>query len=283
MENNINSNSNEQSWWLRFVKGMFVGSGFIVPGVSGGALAAIFGIYERIINFLANMTKNFKENVMFFIPVGLGALFGIAILSWGISYLLGSFEVIITFFFIGAIVGTAPALWAEAGQKGRDKTDIIILVLSFVFGIILLSFGSQIFNGQVPANFISWMVCGALIALGVLVPGLSPSNFILYMGLYQAMADGFKTLDLSILIPIGIGGLVTVLLLAKLIEKIFSTHYSKFFHFIVGIVLASTLMIFPTGDSYDGFTFISYLMCFVLFALGALLGWWMSQLENRYK
>lgn len=59
-------------WWLRFIKGIFIGSGFILPGVSGGALAAVFGIYERIILFLANLTKNFKDNVRFFFPVGLG-------------------------------------------------------------------------------------------------------------------------------------------------------------------------------------------------------------------
>lgn len=279
MDNNLDQDN--QSWWLRFVKGMFVGSGFIVPGVSGGALAAIFGIYERIINFLANITKNFKENVLFFIPVGIGALVGIAILSWGISFLLGSQETIIIWFFIGAIIGTAPALWNEAGEQGRDKKDYSVLIASFVFGIILLGFGSQLFNGQVQPSFIAWMVCGGLIALGVLIPGMSPSNFILYMGLYQAMADGFKSLDLSVLIPIGIGGLLTVLVLAKVIERIFNTHYSIFFHFIVGIVIASTIMIIPTN--YAGFTFIHYFMCFVTLALGTALGWWMSQLENRYK
>lgn len=281
MENKVQNDN--QGWWLRFVKGMFVGSGFIIPGVSGGALAAIFGIYERIINFLANLTKDFKENVKFFIPVGVGALFGIAILSWGISYLLGSFEVIITWFFIGAIVGTAPALWNEAGKEGRNNRDYIILVAAFIFGIVLLGFGNQLFDGSVQPSFIAWMVCGALIALGILVPGMSPSNFIFYMGLYQAMADGFKTLNLGIIIPIGIGGLLTVLLLAKVIEKIFSTNYSEFFHFIVGIVLASTMMIIPVGSAYSGFTFFNYFMCFVLFSLGAFLGWWMSQLENRYK
>lgn len=281
MENKVQNDN--QGWWLRFVKGMFVGSGFIIPGVSGGALAAIFGIYERIINFLANLTKDFKENVKFFIPVGVGALFGIAILSWGISYLLGSFEVIITWFFIGAIVGTAPALWNEAGKEGRNNRDYIILAAAFIFGIVLLGFGNQLFDGSVQPSFIAWMVCGALIALGILVPGMSPSNFILYMGLYQAMADGFKTLNLGIIIPIGIGGLLTVLLLAKVIEKIFSTNYSEFFHFIVGVVLASTMMIIPVGSAYSGFTFFNYFMCFVLFSLGAFLGWWMSQLENRYK
>ena len=77
----------KNDWFLRFIKGMFIGSGFILPGVSGGALAAIFGLYERMIAFLANVTKDFKKNVLFFLPVGIGALAGIVVLSFGVSYL----------------------------------------------------------------------------------------------------------------------------------------------------------------------------------------------------
>ena len=195
-----------KNWILRFVKGMFNGSGFILPGVSGGALAAIFGIYERIIRFLANITKNFKENMLFFIPVGLGGLTGIVILSFGVSFLLGNFETIILWFFVGCIVGTAPALWKEAGKKGRSHVDSIILGVSFLLGLALLFVGKQSFSGAIAPSFMAWFTSGALIALGVLIPGLSPSNFIVYMGLYTAMADGFKSLDLTVIIPIGIGG-----------------------------------------------------------------------------
>ncbi|QUY65754.1 DUF368 domain-containing protein [Helcococcus kunzii] len=260
---------------------MFIGSGFIIPGVSGGALAAIFGLYERIIGFLANIRKNFVENVKFFIPVGLGGLAGIVLLSFGVSYVLENYATIVRWFFVGCIVGTAPALWSEAGKEGRDKTDYIVMVLSFIFGFVLLVFGQQLFQGSVPANFFTWFISGALISLGVLVPGLSPSNFILYMGLYQKMSDGFKSLDMGVIIPIGIGAIVTIILLSKFIEKIFKTHYSKFFHFIVGIVAASTVIIIPTD--YAGFAFVQYALCVATLAGGILLGWWMSKLEEKYK
>ena len=95
------------------------------------------------------------------------------------------------------------------------------------------------------------------------------------------MSDGFKTMDLSVLIPIGIGGLVTVFLLAKVIEKIFNKFYSEFYHFIFGIVIASTVMIIPTN--YIGFNFIDYLWCVVMLVLGTLLGAWMSRLEEKHK
>ncbi|BAK95347.1 DUF368 domain-containing protein [Tetragenococcus halophilus] len=269
-----------KDWILRFVKGMFIGSGFILPGVSGGALAAIFGIYERIIGFLAHITRNFKENVLFFLPVGLGGLTGIFILSFAVSFLLGSYASIILWFFVGCIVGTVPALWNEAGKKGRSKREIIILTISFIAATIFLWKGASLFT-EVPQNTWTWMLAGFLIALGVIVPGLSPSNFLIYMGMYKAMADGFKTLDLSVIIPIGIGGVITVLSLSKVIDYIFSKAYPQLFHFIMGVVFASTIMIIPTD--YNDFGVLDYGACVLMLVLGAALGAWMSRLEERYK
>lgn len=270
-----------KDWFWRFVKGMFIGSGFILPGVSGGALAAIFGLYERIIRFLANLTKDFVNNIIFFLPVGLGALAGIVILSFGVSHVLENYQTLVMWFFVGCIVGMLPSLWKEAGEKGRHKSDLIFMGITIVIATIILGFGQQLFGGQVNPSFVAWLIAGGLIALGVLVPGLSPSNFILYMGLYQAMSDGFKTLDFSVIIPIGIGGLLTVLLFSKMIEKIFNHHYSKFFHFVFGVVVASTFMIIPTD--YSGFSLLHYLLAFLMLIAGSLLGWWMSKLEEKYK
>lgn len=280
MEKSMSKEAKTKDWLLRFVKGMFIGSGFILPGVSGGALAAIFGIYERIISFLAHITRNFKENVLFFIPVGLGGVTGVFLLSFVVSFLLGTYETIILWFFVGCIIGTVPALWQEAGKKGRSMREIIILAVSFVLGFLFLWKGSGLFS-HVDQNFFTWVIAGGLIGLGMIVPGLSPSNFLVYMGMYKAMSDGIKDLNFSVIIPIGIGGIVTVLGLSKVMDYIFSKAYPQLFHFILGIVFASTVMIVPTN--YSGFNLGSYAGCFVLCVLGILLGAWMSKLEDQYK
>ena len=273
-------NSNKD-WFLRFIKGMFIGSGFILPGVSGGALAAIFGIYERIISFLAHITKNFKENVLYFLPVGLGGITGVFLLSFGVSFLLGEYETIILWFFVGCIVGTVPSLWKEAGKKGRSQGDKVIMAITFVLAFIFLVYGESLFNGQVVQNTWTWMIAGGLIGLGLIVPGLSPSNFLVYMGMYKAMSDGIKTLNFSVILPIAFGAIVVVLLLSKIMDYIFSIAYAKLFHFILGVVFASTIMIIP--KDYTDFGLMQYGLCFVMLILGALLGSWMSKLEEKYK
>lgn len=277
---NVTRNGSKD-WLLRFIKGMFIGSGFILPGVSGGALAAVFGMYERLISFLAHITKNFKENVWFFLPVGLGGITGVFLLSFLVSFLLGAYETVILWFFVGCIAGTVPALWKEAGKKGRQTTDVVIMVVTFVVAYLFLLYGAQIFDGQVEQNTVTWIIAGGLIGLGMIVPGLSPSNFLVYMGLYKAMADGFKEIRLDVILPLGLGGIVCVLGLSKVMDYIFAKAYSKLFHFILGVVFASTIMIIPTDYSELGLLGIS--LCPVLFIAGAILGWWMSRLEEQYK
>jgi putative membrane protein len=267
-------------WVLRFVKGFFIGSGFILPGVSGGALAAVFGVYERMIAFIAHITKDFKKNVLFFIPVGLGGVFSVFLLSFAISFFLGAYETQILWFFVGCIVGTMPALWKEAGKKGRSGKHIAIMAATAVLGYLLLYYGETMFTGSLPLNPATWAFAGALMGLGAIVPGLSPSNFLVYFGMYKPMTDGIKELDLGVILPVGVGAVACVLLLSKLMNMIFNRAYTGLFHFIFGIVLASTVMIVPLGAEYD---LGAILVCAIAVLGGVLLGWWMSSLEERYK
>lgn len=272
-------NNSVVQWIIRFVKGIFVGTGFILPGVSGGALAAIFGLYERMISFLAHLTRGFKKNVLFFLPVGLGMLAGIVLLSYPLGFFLEHYHAPTMWFFIGAIAGTFPSLWKEAGKKGRKPVHLGIMVVALGLGYAFLRAGASLFS-DIPQTFGTWILAGVIIALGVLIPGLSPSNFLLYMGMYGAMVTAFKSLDLMVLIPIGIGGVACVLALSKLVDALFAKAYAGLFHVIMGVVLASTLMIVPYDYNYYS---LGTVACIAVFAVGIALGYWMSTLEEKYK
>jgi Predicted membrane protein len=199
----------------RFIKGVIIALGFILPGVSGGVLAAILGIYERLLSFMAHVRQNFKRDFLYFLPVGIGGIVGIGLLSKPLEYLLQHFQVVVLWGFAGTILGTLPTLIKTSTSKTkRDKIDLLWFFTMFIGGGLFLFFMNQIL-GTIPANFLGFFIAGILIALGVLVPGLSPSNLLIILGLYTPMLQGFKTFDPLVFIPIALGGIVSILVFPK--------------------------------------------------------------------
>ena len=103
-------------WLLRMMKGMMIGSGAILPGVSGGALAAVFGLYEPLIVFLSDITNDFVKRVMYFLPVGVGGILGVFVLAYPLDYGLQYYPVHVLWAFIGAIYRNASFALPGSGQ-----------------------------------------------------------------------------------------------------------------------------------------------------------------------
>ena len=147
-----------------------------------------------MIGFLAHPFKDFKENVLYFIPVAIGMLLGIGLFSYPIEYLLENYQVFVLWSFAGAIIGTVPSLLKESTRESdRDKIDLAWFWTTFIIsglGLYALNF----VVGTLSGSFLNFVLAGALLALGVLVPGLSPSNLLLILGLYAPMLTRFKPL-----------------------------------------------------------------------------------------
>ncbi|MFC6181568.1 DUF368 domain-containing protein [Lactiplantibacillus daowaiensis] len=277
-------------WFNRFIKGVIIALGFILPGVSGGVLAAILGIYERLLGFMAHFRQRFKQDFWYFVPVGIGGIVGIALLSAPLEYLLAHAQVIVLWGFAGAIIGTLPSLMQTANARGpRDGIDYLWFFGTLLISSGLLYFMSDLF-GTLPANFGGFVIAGVLIALGVLVPGLSPSNLLLILGLFTPMLTGFKRLDiLGVYLPIAIGGVLAMALFSKVMDHLLQHFHSRVYHFILGIVVASTILILVPNShaaesiSYAGVTPLTWLWSALACLAGIALGYWMSRLEAKYK
>ena len=278
------------SWLTRIIKGIVIALGFILPGISGGVLAAILGIYERMIGFLAHPFKDFKENVLYFIPVAIGMLLGIGLFSYPIEYLLENYQVFVLWSFAGAIIGTIPSLLKESTRESdRDKIDLAWFWTTFIISGIGL-YALNFVVGILTPSFFNFILAGSLLALGVLIPGLSPSNLLLILGLYAPMLTGFKTFDLfGTFLPIGIGAGATLIIFSKLMDYALNNYHSRVYHFIIGIVLSSTILILiPNAGNtesiqYIGLSLVNYVLISFFFALGIWMGIWMSKLEDKYK
>jgi len=128
------------SWIFRLVKGVVIGTGFIIPGVSGGVFAAIFGVYKPMIHFFAHIRKDFLKNVKFFLPIGIGVLISMVLVSKVLGTFFESAEVPLVWFFIGCVLGTLPGLYQQAGEQGRQNKHIAITLVTIVWMYIFLYF-----------------------------------------------------------------------------------------------------------------------------------------------
>jgi putative membrane protein len=264
------------NWLLRLVKGVIVGIGAIVPGLSGGVLALVLGLYQPLIRFLANLKENFIKNVLFFLPVGIGLLLGVLAFSAFVDFAFTNYAAQFTCLFIGFIVGTFPSLFKTAGEKGRRASHWWVLIIVAILTAFVMLRIETTGNISLSQTFINWVLGGALFGLGVVVPGMSPSNFLIYLGLYQPMASGIEHLDFSVIIPLGLGLIVCVFVFAKLMDFLFSKFYSFMYHGIIGIVLGSTLAIIPFY--VRGWALFISILLFVFGVAGSLL---LSRLDKR--
>ncbi len=232
-------------WLVRLFKGIMVGIGAILPGLSGGVLAVIFKLYDPMIRFLANIRHKFIKQVLYFLPVGVGVGAGIVLFSVVVEAAFESYAPQFICLFIGFVIGTFPSLYRTAGLRGRNYKHFLVLLISAAAITTLMILGGKSLVAVTPSIPV-WFGSGALIGLGVIVPGMSPSNFLIYFGLYDKMATGIKNFDMSVVIPLALGVIACVLLLAKLAAWAFEKYYAGMYHFILGLVVGSSVAIFPT-------------------------------------
>lgn len=232
---------------LRVLQGMLVGVGAVLPGISGGVLCVVFGIYKPVMELLSNPVKKFKTHVPRLFPVILGAALGFLGVAKILAFFLEKYPDQSVCLFVGLIGGMLPSLFREAGEQGRTKGSWISLVAAFVI-IMSLLLSLNLLSVNIVPSFGWYLFCGFCAALSIIAPGMSFSTLLMPLGLYTPFVDGIGNLDLGVLAPAGIGAVVTILCLAKAVDALFNHFYSFAFHAIVGIVIAATLVIIPFGS-----------------------------------
>jgi len=235
---------------LKMLQGALIGLGAVLPGISGGVLCVVFGVYTVIMEFLANPFKHFKTHIMRLLPVFLGVVIGFLGVANILSFFLDKFPSQSVCLFVGLITGMLPSLFEEAGQKGRGKSSYVSFAVALVLTFALL-ISLRVFSVQIAPNFLWYIFCGFCLALSIIAPGMSFSTLLMTLGLYEPFVAGIGHMDFAVLIPGGIGALLTVILFAKAVDMLFNKHYPQAFHAILGIVIAATVVIIPF-DSFTG-------------------------------
>ncbi len=254
---------------LSVFQGMLIGLGAVLPGISGGVLCVVFGVYKPIMELLSNPFKTWRKHLKNLAPIIVGVVLGFLGIAKLLGFLLDRYPGPSVCLFVGLIVGLIPSLFREAGEKGRTKGSFVSMGVAFVL-IMALLLGYARMEITIAPNFAWYLFCGFCIALSIIAPGMSFSTLTMPLGLYQPLVDGIGNLQMSVLIPCGIGAVLTVILFAKAVNYLFDHHHSVAFHAIIGVVMAATIMIVPYGSFAEGVVpAIVNTVCLVGGAVGA--------------
>lgn len=267
------------------LKGMVMGIANIIPGVSGGTMAVSMGIYDKLIHCVTHLFKEFKESMKFLIPIFLGIGIALVGLSFIIEPAFAYFPLQTNCLFIGLIVGGLPAVWQKVKGKGIRVSYIVPFLLFFALVAGLAALGEKE-GTAADLSFSVWsviklFVVGIIASATMVIPGVSGSMMLLLMGYYNPIVAAIKNFvtalaafdmegileGCSILVPMGLGIVVGIFAIAKLIEIIFEKFPIQAFWAIIGLIAASPVAIFLLGD-VGTITVVGILTSIVTFAAG---------------
>ena len=260
------------------IQGAIIGVGAILPGVSGGVLCVAFGIFEPLMEFLTNPKKSLKENYKMFIPFFVGWGLGFVLLAKVCEIFFSFAPDVAIFLFFGLVCGTIPEMFKKSEESDRNTTwtpFVISMAVSYILFHIIEA-GEAV---AIPANFLSFVFCGFMWGISLIVPGLSSSTVLIYLGLYVPLTEGISGFDMSVLLPFGVGIVVTVLLFAKFVNMLFKKHYAIISRIILGFVISSSLKTLPHEFGSVWTMIISIICCVVGFIVAIA----MEKTEKKHK
>lgn len=252
----------------------------IIPGVSGGTLAVILGIYEKLIDILSAIWKHIKENLKFLIPLFLGMGVAIILGSYAIDWGLDNFPIATTMFFIGLVIGGIPYIYLKVHKKYSIVNVLIfIIVVALVIFISLLSLNKEADLSNIDFLLvIKLFFVGMVAAATMIIPGISGSLVLMNLGYYEGIIEAIKGLtdlnklghNICILLPFGIGVIFGLIIIARLIKWLIHKFPVQSYFGILAFVIASIVCIILKMDASD-FNVGEFILGFVLLSIGAFI------------
>lgn len=223
---------------LNFLKGIIVGIGGIAPGLSGSVLLVILGLYQKTIDAIGTIFKNFKKNVIFLFPLFLGFGVGVILFSKVVDFLLENYEMYTRFAFLGLVLGTIPLFYKEVKKEGFSKKYYILIAIAAIAGFSLFYFNKNLFPTITNPNIFQSVLLGVAVAGSSIVPGVDSAVILSSLGLYELYVGSLADFNLQVLIPAGVGLVIGALVISFLINKLIKRFYTGTFSIIFGLFLS---------------------------------------------
>jgi putative membrane protein len=243
-----------------FLKGLFMGTADVIPGVSGGTIALITGIYIRLVRaisainlrFISRLVKGDFEGAKksigdidfkLFIPLLTGIGLAIFLMSNLLDYLLQNFEASTYAFFFGLILASAVLLYRNLG--GLSVKIMIFSTAGFFAGFFFAGLATQQIGHSLPIIFISGMI--AICAM--ILPGISGAFMLLFLGMYDYMIDVLKNLQFLEIFIFILGALIGILAFSRVLNYILRKYESITISFLIGLMLGALRLLYDNISS----------------------------------
>lgn len=295
----------KENYLLAAFKGLIVGASMLLPGVSGGTMAIILGLYEKLIHSISVLTEllkliwdkflnlfrtekktrklnkqELKQSALLLVLFSVGAGIGMLLFARLIQSAITYFKVPMHYFFMGAILGGVPTLFhkSKISVSKIKVTEILAAVAGFliVYAISLLPSGLFVFESLNVLSFVVLIVAGIVIAVALILPGISTSQMLLLLGIYELVLNSLANYQFLVLVPLVVGVVVGTVLTTNSLERAMQKYPRITYMFIIGFVLGSILDVFPGVPQG-----IEILFSVLLLIAGFVAIYFVSKISNR--
>ena len=276
------------------LKGMVIGLANIIPGVSGGTMMVSMGIYDTLIYCITHLFKQFKKSVLTLLPYAIGMVVALVGLSFIITSALENFALPTNMLFIGLIFGGLPAILSQikGEKKGVPGLALFVLFAAFIIFLEVIRAENTVVVQLSVLEVIKLFIMGVIASATMVIPGVSGSMMLMLFGYYHPIIDSVRGLatalasfdmgailtSAGILIPFGVGIVVGIFAIAKLIEVLLAKWKGLTYCAILGLVAASPVAILM-GLDYSGLGAGTVLVSVVIFAAGFAIAWALGRKE----
>ena len=261
------------------VKGFIVGSTMMVPGVSGGSMAMILGIYDHLIASLSSFFSDWKGNLLYLAAFAVPSVLGIVLCADPITSVIDRFPIVSMFFFFGLVFGSVPMLLRKAEIASFRLKHAVALVLgaAAVIGMSYMPHADAAAVSVMDARtFILQIITGVVVAIGFILPGISTSYLLLLLGTYDFIMEAIASLSILPLLPLAAGFIAGTLALTRVLEMCMQRLPGLTYMLITGFLLGSVYTVYP-GNPHGW----DILFSAAAFSAGFIIIFIVSRLEER--
>jgi len=259
------------------LKGALIGAADPIPGVSGGTVAFITGIYDELLDRITrfhNHPDGIKANLLFLVPVGIGLLSGMFVFAHVAEWLIQQQPELTMFGFIGLVLGSITPILIKERPSVQGWPVWIALSISFAIAVLFNLIPKPELNAPIvdptPLEMLWLATGGAMAAATMVVPGISGSFLQLILGTYSTYISAIKDLNFMVLVPFGAGAVIGIVFMANVISKLFRHYYHATLLAIAGLVIGSVVALWP-GWGLSVVSIIGLWFCFIGIGTGWLV------------